>query len=295
MVAWDSALCAMENPWLRRYAVLLATCTALLVFSGPAVSSNDARPLYSLGQTHIWLGAAVGILTAGLAFWLRQLKEREWLQRLVWVALGADIVESMLGLVPEPLPVPVRIAHSLLGQLFFATTVAIVVFTSKARDQSPEPAGNRALLRFAATATPALVLFQVLLGVAFRHGVMGVAPHILWAFVVAIVLVPTLAATLSVQHAGLRQAGIAFAVVACVQILLGFSLFIMQAVDADPTVLIVVTAVHATAGAFTFAATVVMALLIRRVILSQDILSGESSHVMKSSTSNRQGKSFGIS
>jgi len=69
----------MENPWLRGYAVLLATCTALLFFSGAAVSSNDARPLYSLGQTHIWLGAAVGILTAGLAFWLRRLKERKWL------------------------------------------------------------------------------------------------------------------------------------------------------------------------------------------------------------------------
>lgn len=110
------------------------------------------------------------------------------------------------------------------------------------------------------------MLFQVVLGVAFRHGVMGVAPHILWAFVVAIILVPTLAATLSIEHAGLRQVGITFAVVACAQILLGFSLFIMQAVDADPTLLIVVTAVHATAGAFTLAATVVMALLIRRVI-----------------------------
>jgi heme A synthase len=100
---------------------------------------------------------------------------------------------------------------------------------------------------------------------------MGVVPHILWAFVVAIVLVPTLAATVSIQHAGARQAGIAFAVVACVQILLGFSLFIMQAVDADPTVLIVVTAVHTATGAFTLATVVVMAILIRRIIPAEPL------------------------
>lgn len=69
----------IEHPWLQRGAFALAACTALLFISGPAVSSNDARPLYSLGQTHIWLGAAVTILTAVVAFWLRYLKEREWL------------------------------------------------------------------------------------------------------------------------------------------------------------------------------------------------------------------------
>lgn len=103
---------------MRRYAIAVATCTALLFVTGPAVSSNEARPLYSLGQCHAWLGTLVGVLTAGLGVWLWRLKERAWLQRLVWVALGANIVEGLLGLVPEPIPAFVRISHSLLGQLF---------------------------------------------------------------------------------------------------------------------------------------------------------------------------------
>jgi hypothetical protein len=58
---------SVEDPWLHRYADLVAVCTALLFINGPAVSGNEARPLYSLGQSHMWLGAAVTILIAGLA------------------------------------------------------------------------------------------------------------------------------------------------------------------------------------------------------------------------------------
>ena len=56
----------MENPWLHRYTVLVAACTALLFINGPVVSTSEERPLYSLGQTHAWLGVAVTILMAGL-------------------------------------------------------------------------------------------------------------------------------------------------------------------------------------------------------------------------------------
>jgi heme A synthase len=260
----------METSWLHRYSVLLATCTAFLFFTGPAVSSNEARPLYSLGQTHIWLGTAVGIFTAGLAIWLWRLKKRSWLQRLAWVALGANIAEGLLGLVAEPLPASVRISHSLLGQLFFSTTVAIVVFTSRDSDRSPGSMENGALLQFVAMATPALVLSQVALGVLFRHGIVGMLPHILWAFVIALSFVLVIATTRNAGHAEVRRAGIAFTVVASVQILFGFALFLMQAVDAAPIVLIVTTAIHATTGAITLAAAIVLAILIRRPQIGSD-------------------------
>ena len=255
-----------ENPWLHRYAVFLAACTALLFVNGPAVSSNDARPLYSLGQTHIWLGAAVIVLTAGMAVWVWRREEREWLRRLVWVALGANIAEGLLGVVTDPQPAPVRISHSLLGQIIFSITVAIAVFTSKAAAPTPEPVKNAGLLRFVAATTPALVFSQVALGVVFRHGAIGAVPHILWACVVALYLVLVAAAIFNAEHAEIRRAGAAFAAVAGVQILIGFALFIMQSLDIDPAVLIVVTSVHATAGAITLAASVVLAIVIRRIV-----------------------------
>ena len=108
----------MENPWLHRYAVLVAVCTALLVITGPVVTSNEARPLYSLGRSHAWLGAAVSALMAGLVVWLSRLKEPTWLLRLAWAALGVNIAEDLLGLDTGPVPAPIRIAHTLLGQLF---------------------------------------------------------------------------------------------------------------------------------------------------------------------------------
>lgn len=256
----------MENRWLHRYAVLLAVCTALLFVTGPAVSSNQERPLYSLGQSHAWLGAAVSLLMAGLAIWLSRMKERAWLRRLAWAALGANIVQDLMGIETGTPPAPVRIFHVLLGQLFFSTTVAIAVFTSEGWNQSPKPVGDGSLPRFLATATAAVVLLQVALGAAHRHGVMDALPHILGAFVVAVFLGPTLAAVLRTQHPEVRPAGIAFSVVVSLQMLLGFGLLTMESLDVDPLAMIVATTLHAALGAFSLAAAVVLAMQIRRVV-----------------------------
>jgi heme A synthase len=191
-------------------------------------------------------------------------KERVWLQRLAWLALGGAIVEGLLGLIPEPMPASARIAHSLLGQLFFSTTVAMAVFTSTESAQSPGPEERGALLKFVALAIPLLALSQVALGIVFRHGIIGMAPHILWAFVVALSFLFVIAATRDAAQAEVRRAGVTFTVVAAVQIFFGFALFLMQAVDADPTLIIVTTAIHAITGACTLAAALVMSLLIRR-------------------------------
>lgn len=90
----------MENPWLRGYAVLLATCTALLFITGPAVSINQARPLYSLGQTQIWLAAVVGVPTAGLAFWLGGLASSRlrWVPTLSTVCLASQQNSKVMGI-----------------------------------------------------------------------------------------------------------------------------------------------------------------------------------------------------
>lgn len=256
----------MENPWLHRYAVLVAACSALLFITGPVVSTNEDRPLYALGQTHAWLGALVTILMAGLVIWMSRTKAPAWLQRLAWAALGANIVEDLVAFQSNPIPAPVRIAHTLIGQLFFSTTVVIAVFTSKNWTQSPKPIESAPRLRFLTTTTAVLVLLQVTLGAAFRHGVLEALPHILGALVVAVFLGPAMAVVFRTDHPALRSAGIALTMSACVQILLGFALLTMEAFDdIDPVVVIVATTAHVALGAFTLAAAIATAILARWV------------------------------
>jgi heme A synthase len=256
----------MENPWLQRYAVLVAACSALLFITGPVVSTNEDRPLYALGQTHAWLGALVTIVMAGLMIWMLRTKAPAWLQRLVWAALAANIVEDLMALQSDPIPAPVRIAHTLIGQLFFSATVVIAVFTSKHWNQSPKPVEDASRLRFLTTTTAALVLLQVTLGAAFRHGVIEALPHILGALVVAVFLGPAMAVVFRTDYQALRSAGIALTMAACVQILLGFALLTMEAFDdIDPVVVIVATTAHVALGAFTLAAAIVTAILARWV------------------------------
>jgi heme A synthase len=257
----------MDNPWLHRYTNLVAVCTALLFITGPVVSTNENRPLYSLGECHAWLGAAVTILMAGLVLWLSRAKERILLQRLAWAALAANIALDLVALEPDSLPAPVRFAHTLLGQLFFSSTVAMAVFTSPFWNQIPKPVDfdNAPRLRFLATTTATLVLLQITLGAAFRHGVMGALPHILGALTVAVFLGPAMAAILRTETTDARSAAIALIMLTTVQLLLGFGLLTMQSFDEiDPLVVIIATIAHVAIGAFTLAAAVVMALWIRR-------------------------------
>ena len=257
----------MPTNWLHRYALLVAACTALLFVDGPAVTGNQNRPLYSLGQTHLWAGPVICILIAGLAIWLLCSKQPAWLRWLAGAALGANIAEALLGMVDtDPLPPWVRICHSLLAQLLFSTTVALAVFTSAGRNQTPEPARHGSLLRILATATPVLLLSQVALGTAFRHGVLGMGPHVIWALVLLVFLGLTLAGILSLENSRVHPAGIVLTVVASAQMILGFALYTMQAIDADPAAMIMATTAHATTGALTLASAVVLAILVRRTI-----------------------------
>jgi heme A synthase len=254
----------MDNAWLHRYAILLAACSLLLVITGASVSGNAERPLYSLGQSHAIIGAAVGVLTIGLVIWLARVEKRTGLRRLGWAVLSAVVVESLLGLQAAPLPPAVRIAHAFLAQLFFAATVAIAVLTSGGWKRSPEPVG-RVPMRWLTKLAPAAVLAQVALGLAFRHGVLDVMPHLLGAFVIAFfVLGLTLPAIYSSELSPLRPPAQVLLIILSVQVFLGLALFTMAPMDIDPAVTIVLTVVHAATGALTLAATVVMSLLIQR-------------------------------
>src|SRR6202012_5645886 len=106
---------SLYSPALHRYAVTLAVCTLLLVVAGASVTSKQAGlsvpdwPL-SYGQVmpqmtggglfehgHRMVATFGGMLTVGLAIWLSLTEKRAWMRKLGWAALGAVIVQGLLG------------------------------------------------------------------------------------------------------------------------------------------------------------------------------------------------------
>src|SRR5258708_6706783 len=144
--------------WLHRFTILLAVATLFLVVAGASVTSKEAGlsvpdwPL-SYGQVmpqmtggvffehgHRLVATTVGFLTIILAVWLWRAETRRWMKALGFICLAAVIVQGVLGglTVLLMLPPAVSISHACLAQLFFSTTVAVAVFTSRSWKQDPE-------------------------------------------------------------------------------------------------------------------------------------------------------------
>ena len=278
-----------HSKWLHRYAVALAVCTLLLVVAGASVTSNQAGlsvpdwPL-SYGQVmpqmtggvlfehgHRMVATFVGMLTIGLAIWLAVAERRKWMKALGWIALGAVIVQGLLGglTVLLLLPPAVSVSHACLAQLFFSTTVAIAVFTSRSWQDGPELVQDYGTpsLRSLAVLVPALLLLQVALGAAFRHGAMTVMAHIVGAMVVTPVVLIVCAFVLHQfpEHRALRPAAIALLAITGAQVALGIGAYLTRSnADKNPLAMVIVTVAHVATGALTLASSVVLAIQVRR-------------------------------
>ncbi len=184
---------------LHRFAKLVAACTVVLVLAGSLVTSTDSGLsvpdwpttygwnmftfppskwvggiLYEHG--HRLIASTVGFLTIVLAAWLWMAEPRRWLKRLGAAALGAVILQGVLGglTVLFFLPAAISTAHAGLAEIFFCLTVAIALFTSPGWIHDEGPVDD-AMLRRAATATSVLVYVQILVGAAMRHTGAGLA------------------------------------------------------------------------------------------------------------------------
>ncbi len=258
----------IDRRWLRRYAVLVAAAALFCMVTGVVFTANEERPFYSLGQSHLIPGILAGLLTIGLVAWLLFAEKGAWMRLLAWVALATVMVQTSLGFITIPQSSAVRFAHSFLAQLFFATLVLIAVSISRPRSQVPIAAGERPSLRILAMITAILVFGQTALGVAFRHGIIDVIPHVLGALIVAIIVAAfAILLVYRPENEPLPPAGVALLIVTGAQFFIGLTLFSIGLVaDIDPEVVIIVTMIHAAVAAFTLAATVVaVQLILRRV------------------------------
>jgi heme A synthase len=227
----------MKSPWLHRCAVLLAVLTLIVVILGASLTS-EIRPLP---------GTESPLTGSSLAGWL---------------TLAAVILEAFLGSMP--------VLHALLAPVLFSLTVALGVVTSQDWLAAPllvrSPLGP---LRRFSIAVPALVVVQIGLGAAFRHNAMGVISHILTAFVLLVVLLVTGIFVLRQfpDHRSLHPAALATLIIAGVQVLLGFSVYLILLMSAKNNLGLIVTGVmHVANGSLTLAASVVLAMQIQRNI-----------------------------
>jgi cytochrome c oxidase assembly protein subunit 15 len=188
--------------WLHRYAKLVAASTLLLIAAGGMVTSTGSGlsvpdwpntygwfmfsfPLekwvggIKYEHSHRLIASTVGFLTIILSIWTWRVDPRPWVRKLGLAALGAVILQGVLGGVTVLLKLPpaVSVGHAGLAQLFFCITLGIAVVTSPSwiKGYAGSPTPDATVLRRLAISTTMLIYVQILLGATMRHTNAGMA------------------------------------------------------------------------------------------------------------------------
>jgi cytochrome c oxidase assembly protein subunit 15 len=283
-------------PGLHRWSILLAFSTLLLVVAGGLVTSRDAGlsvpdwPL-SYGKLmppmeggilyehgHRMVATTVGLLTIVSVIWLFRRERRRWLRWLGVIALIAVIAQGVLGglTVLFLLPWWISTAHACLAQLFFSTTVAMALFTSDwwLRGASTEDEDPKFPIRDWSLLAPVCVLIQLALGAAARHKAIGSIYHISFSpFVTGVILWVALRILLHYgRNRELLFASTTLLVITFCQVFLGIAAYMSRIAYADAVqpmpLMVTFTVFHVAVGALTMAASVAVAILVRRNVMA---------------------------
>src|SRR2546423_11496237 len=146
-----SAVTARRYRWLHGFAWFTSVATLLLICSGGMVTSKGvglAVPdwpttfgynmfLFPVSKwvggiffehTHRLIASTVGLLTIILSVWIRRVDPRRWMRNLGFAALGAVILQGVLGgLRVTMLKDEIGIFHALLAQAFLGMLVVITL------------------------------------------------------------------------------------------------------------------------------------------------------------------------
>ncbi len=225
---------------------------------------------------HRLVATTVGILTIILAIWIQRTDPRRWMRRLGWIALGAVIAQGLLGgaTVLWLQPPAVSTAHACLAQLFFSTTVAIALFTSRGWLKGAEPVEDYGFpsLRSLSIAAPVAVLIQIALGAGFRHRAIGLLPHLAGALLVTAIVLMVAIFVLNQfpKHAALSQAGQALVWIVSLQVVLGIAAYFTRMMAQEmPLQMVLATVAHVAGGGLTLAFTILLSIQIRRNVAAK--------------------------
>jgi cytochrome c oxidase assembly protein subunit 15 len=280
------------HPGLHRWSILLALCTLLLVVAGGLVTSRDAGlsvpdwPL-SYGKLmppmeggilyehgHRMIATTVGLFTIVSMVWLFRVEKRRWMRWLGAIALLAVVAQGVLGglTVIYLLPWWISSSHACLAQLFFSTTVAMAIFTSRwwmerADTVQEDP---QFPIRGLSLAAPFCVLGQLALGAAARHKAIGTIYHICGSpIVTGVVLWVSLRILLHyARNRELRVGALTLIAITFSQVFLGIAAYMSRIAYADAVqpmpIMVTFTVLHVAVGALTMAGSVALAILVRR-------------------------------
>ena len=287
---------------LNRFAILVACATFFLIIAGALVTSNDAGlatadwPLSNgsffprmVGNLfwehgHRMIATTVGMLTLVLAAYIRLREKREWVWQLALFAVIAVCAQGLLGAITVKylLPLGVSTAHATLAQLFFCTTVAIAVFTSRSWIEAQPLNEEQGVvpLRHLCTVALATIFVQLILGATLRHSatwdqhlpVELILAHIGGAVVVTLALGGAAITTLR-RHSDqpfLARPAIAALGLLTAQLFLGVASYLTR-LDSpnEPQPLnpmITITVAHVACGALVFVTTIILTLRTYRVL-----------------------------
>lgn len=228
-------------------------------------------------HAHRLFGALVGVTTLVLATLLQRHDPRAWVRRLGWAAVALVVVQGLLGglrvtggltlsmdeadMRPSVLLAAI---HGVLGQVFFATLVALGVFTSRVWGEPPEPAARRATGadRALGALLVAIVVGQLVLGAIQRHLGALLLFHI--AFGVAVVAplavhVGFRAWGLNPQSPAMQRLGLGLVAAVAAQLLLGFGAFVAKTALAEAGAAVALRTAHQWFGAILLALAVALA------------------------------------
>ena len=252
----------------HRCALALALLVLILIATGAALTSI-IRPLPGappapridapvLERLHIYFSVIVALIALALAFCLASQA-----RLAAWIAVGLVLIDGGLGIYSAA-----GVLHALLAPLLFSAVVAIAVFTSKSWQAPPFPAENSwPPLRKLAIWTPILLVVQIALGAAFRHNAMGVIWHIMNAMIVLMLILVLGICVLRLypQHPALRPAALALLIITGIQVLLGFGVYItLLMVTENNLALMTAGTIHVVTGSLTLAASVALAIQLRK-------------------------------
>lgn len=270
---------SLHKVGLHRYALLLALLALLVIVSGAFITSSEVAakqsqtavsPVPNAGL-HRALSIALALLTVVLAVWISSQATRAWLRAVAWSGVAVLFTDAALGWSAPPLPANIGVFHALLAHVFFSLVVAIVVGTSARWSRGPEMVDGslRPLLRPLALAVPPVVFLQITLGAAYRHDIATVMPHI--AIAMGVVFLALIGSSVILQNfprpIAMRRAAIALISVVLLQVSLGITAFVFLVLNAAGTPYFVLATVgHVAVGAATLAASVVMAMEVRRSV-----------------------------
>jgi len=190
-----SAVADRGSKWLHRFARFTTIATLFLICSGGMVTSKGvglAVPdwpttfgynmfLFPVSKwvggiffehTHRLIASTVGLLTIILALWIWRADRRRWMRNLGWAALGAVILQGVLGgLRVTMLKDEIGIFHACLAQAFLGMLVVITLATSKLWARLSFGGGTADVARLGriVLATTLLIYFQLGLGATMRH------------------------------------------------------------------------------------------------------------------------------